>query len=279
MRLCYQVATPDVTVAESVTAYQGSLKKSFHDLAVLGYDGVELMTRDPNSLDWDEVRGEAKENGLGVTLVCTGEVYGQLGLNFADPDAGIRREAISRVETIIDFASYLGANINIGRVRGHYTPGISKEQTREWCAQALQELGDYAAPKNVKIALETVTIMQTNFINTMQEGVDMIKMVDRDNCAMMMDVFHLNLEEPDLCSAIRKYADYCIHVHLSDNNRRYPGNCGLDFGKIIRAFYESGYTGDFCTEIVQQPSMEAAAAGAIRHLAPIFNEVYGRAMR
>ena len=279
MRLCYQVATPDVEISESVTAYQGTLEKSFGDLSRLGYDGVELMTRDPYALDWDGVRDTAKENNLGITLVCTGEVYGQLGLSFTDPDAKKRHEAIERVQAIIDFASHLNANVNIGRVRGQYFPGIAKEQTREWCAYALQELSDYAAPKRVKIALENVTIMQTNFINTMDEGHEMIKMVDRDNCAMMIDVFHLNLEEPNLYSAIQKYANRCIHVHLSDNNRRYPGNCGLDFKRIVKAFYEAGYCGDFCTEIVQQPSMGEAAAGAIRHLAPIFSEVYGRKIK
>ena len=51
MNLCYQVATPDVTIADSVTAYQGPLAKCFDDLAKLGYDGVELMTLDTGKLD------------------------------------------------------------------------------------------------------------------------------------------------------------------------------------------------------------------------------------
>ena len=49
MKLCYQVATPDVAIADSVTAYQGSLEKSFGDLGRLGYDGVELMTLNPEN--------------------------------------------------------------------------------------------------------------------------------------------------------------------------------------------------------------------------------------
>ena len=53
MRFCYQVATPDVAIADSVTAYQGPLEKSFSELAALGYKGVELMTLNPSKLDWD----------------------------------------------------------------------------------------------------------------------------------------------------------------------------------------------------------------------------------
>ncbi|MEA5011748.1 MAG: sugar phosphate isomerase/epimerase [Angelakisella sp.] len=279
MKLCYQVATPDVAIAESVTAYQGSLAKSFGDLAALGYDGVELMTLDPGKLNWDEVRDTASQLDLCVGLVCTGEVFGQLGLSFADPDAGVRTEAVERVKGIIDFAAHLDAKVNIGRVRGQYRPGVAKEQTEEWAIEAFRAISDHAAPKKVDIALETVTIMQTNFINTMAEGVAMVDKVNRPNFRMMMDVFHLNIEEKDMYEAIRKYSPYNIHVHLSDNNRRYPGNCGMDFERVIKLFHECGYDGAFCTEIFQQPSMEEAAKGAIEYLAPIFERVYGRKPR
>ena len=276
MKLCYQVATPDVAIAESVTAYQGPLQKTFGDLAKLGYDGVELMTIDPMKLDWNEVRKTAADLDLTVGLVCTGEIFGQLGLSFADPDAGRRTEAIERVKGIIDFAASQNAKVNIGRVRGQYRPGIAHEQTEEWAVAAFQAISDHAAPKGVQIAVENVTIMQTNFLNTMDECRRIIEMTDRPNFKAMIDVFHLNIEEKDMYKAIRDNADINIHVHLSDNNRRYPGHCGMDFEKIIRTFKETGYDDLFCTEVFQYPSMEDCARLAIEHLAPIFEKVYGR---
>ena len=201
---------------------------------------------------------------------------GQLGLSYTNPREEIRREAIRRSREIIDFAGFLGANINIGRVRGQYCSELSREETENLAVEAFRELADYGAPKNVKIALETVTIMQTNFINTLAEGAAMVDRVDRPNFRLMMDIFHLNLEEKDIYEAIRRYSPYNIHVHLADNNRRYPGHCGLDFEKILTTFKECGYDGNFCTEIFQIPSMEEAAAGAIRHLRPIADRVYGR---
>ena len=248
MKLCYQVATPDVAIAESVTAYQGPLQKTFGDLAKLGYDGVELMTIDPMKLDWNEVRKTAADLDLTVGLVCTGEIFGQLGLSFADPDAGRRAEAIARVNGIIDFAASQNAKVNIGRVRGQYRPGIAHEQTEEWAVEGFRAISDHAAPLGVQIALENVTIMQTNFLNTMAECRRLIEMTDRPNFKAMIDVFHLNIEEKDLYQAIRDNSDINIHVHLSDNNRRYPGHCGMDFEKIIRTFKEMGYDDLFCTE-------------------------------
>ena len=279
MKLCYQVATPDVAIAESVTAYQGPLQKTFGDLAKLGYDGVELMTIDPMKLDWNEVRKTAADLDLTVGLVCTGEIFGQLGLSFADPDAGRRAEAIARVNGIIDFAASQNAKVNIGRVRGQYRPGIAHEQTEEWAVEGFRAISDHAAPLGVQIALENVTIMQTNFLNTMAECRRLIEMTDRPNFKAMIDVFHLNIEEKDLYQAIRDNSDINIHVHLSDNNRRYPGHCGMDFEKIIRTFKEMGYDDLFCTEVFQFPSMEECARLAIEHLAPIFERGYGRKQR
>ena len=105
----------------------------------------------------------------------------------------------------------------------------------------------------------------------------MVDRVDRPNFRLMMDVFHLNLEEKDLFAAIRKYSSYNIHVHLADNNRRYPGHCGLDFERILRTFRECGYDGAFTTEIYQIPDMRRAAEGAAAHLRPILQRVYGEA--
>lgn len=275
MRFCYQVATPDVAVADSVTAYQGPLQKTFGDLAAIGYDGVELMTVDPDRLNWAEVKKTADDLGLAVGLVCSGEIFGQLSLSFADPDPGRRAEAVARVKRLVEFAAALGAKVNIGRVRGQYRPDIPARQTEEWAVEAFRAVSDHAAPLGVDVALESVTILQTNFINTLAQAREMAETVARPNFSLMMDVFHMNIEERDLFQAIRDYAEENIHVHLSDNNRRYPGNCGLDFARVIQCFHDTGYDGFFCTEIFQSPSMEECAKRSMAHLAPIFKRVYG----
>ncbi|AIF49657.1 sugar phosphate isomerase/epimerase [Pelosinus sp. UFO1] len=274
MKLCYQVATPDVAISPAVTAFQGKLDDSFRKLAELGYDGVELMTLNPLELNWDQVKGEADKNKLDIVLICTGEIFGQLKLSFMDRNLDVRNKAKKQVKGIIDFAAYFGSNVNIGRVRGQYCAELPKEVSYGYAIDSFKEISEYAGKKDVKIALESVTLMQTNFINTVQEAVNVVKDVDNEYFKMMMDVFHLNIEEKDMFEVIEKYADYNIHVHLADNNRRYPGHCGLDFEKIITAFKNTGFDGAFCTEIFQLPDQDVAAAGAIAHLRPILDRVY-----
>ncbi|WP_077534751.1 sugar phosphate isomerase/epimerase family protein [Massiliimalia massiliensis] len=279
MKLCYQVATPDVAIAPSVTAYQGDLEQNLKKLSDFGYDGVEFMTINPSQLNWNEVKALLKEYNLEAVLVCTGEIFGQLHYSFTDIDPGIRNAAVEKVFEMIDFASCLGANVNIGRVRGCCCDSVSKEQTEDWAIEGFQRISDYAAPKKVCLALESVTIMQTDFINTIQQSANMVDRVKRENFKLMMDVFHMNIEEKNIYNTISKYRSYNIHVHLADNNRRYPGNCGMNFDQLIKCFYDNGYDGAFCTEIMQLPDQETAAKKSIEFLSPIFEKYYGRKAR
>ena len=279
MKFCYQVATPDVAISPDVTAFQGKLADSLDFLADLGYDGVEFMTLNPGQLDREQVRKELDKRNLMVSLVCTGEVFGQLKLSYMDKDESIRKEAVRRSKDIVDFASFLGTNINIGRIHGLFYHDIEREASMGWLVDALRDLCDHAGAKNVKVALENVTIMQTNVMNTCKETADVVEQVQRDNCKIMMDVFHMNIEEKDLFQTIRDYASYNIHVHLADNNRRYPGHCGMNFEKVVQAFKDIGYNAAYTTEIFQLPNQETAARESIRHLAPIFKKIYGNRYR
>ena len=141
MKLCYQVATPDVAIADSVTAYQGSLEKSFGDLGRLGYDGVELMTLNPGKLDWNEVKETAEKNGLSVILVCTGEIFGQLGLSYTNPRRRSGRRLSAGAGKSLILQAFSGANINIGRVRGQYCGELSREETENLAVEAFRGAG------------------------------------------------------------------------------------------------------------------------------------------
>ena len=274
MKLCYQVATPDVKIDPSVTAFQGDLETSLQTLSSLGYDGVEFMTINPQSLDQPHVKALLEKYNLICSLVCTGEIYGQLQLSYSDPDENKRKLAIEKTKQIIDFAAFLHADINIGRVRGFYRDDVSKEQTEKWTIQALQELSDYALPKHVRIAIESVFIMQTNFLNTVGEAVALIRRVGRDNCRVMADLFHLNIEEKDMFKTIQDYKEDIIYVHLADNNRRYPGHCSMDYDRVFQTFYDIGYNGAFCTEIMQIPDQLTSATKSIAFLRPIAEKYY-----
>lgn len=276
MKLCYQVATPDVKPDISVTAFQGPMESSFSFLSELGYDGVELMTVDPKSLDWHKVKRLSDQYGLPIVLVCTGEMFGQLRLSFTNLEQSERQRATERVKDAIDFASFLGANVNIGRIRGDYSTTVSNEYINKWAFDAFRNLSEYAEKRNVCLVLEPVASFESSFVNTVEDAVNIVREVGSPAFRLMTDIFTLNIEEKDIYETIRKYWTDNAHVHLTDSNRRYPGMGCIDFEKVIRAYHDTGYDGVFCVEILQLPDQETASRRAIEYLAPIFKKVYGR---
>lgn len=275
IRHCYQIATPEIAHACDVTALQGDLEHSFRLLSDVGYDGVELMTIEPRELNWPEIRALSKKYHLPVVLVCTGEVYGQLGLSFTDCNGAVRTTAIEKVKEIVEFASYLGANINIGRVRG-FSDDSRPDHSLSLALVALHEVCDHASPLGVKVLIEHIERMETNFITTVAEACEIVDILNLDNFGIMMDVFAMYHEESDICATIRKYSPrYNYHVHLSDSDRYYPGHRDIDFDRVIRAFSEVGFNNAFVEEVLQLPDQETAARRSFDHVQPILAKYYG----
>lgn len=274
MKHCYQIATPDVALASDVTALQGDLEQNFRLLSEIGYDGVEFMTIDPKKLNLPEIKALSEKYSLPIVLVCTGEVYGQLKLSFTDQDGVVQRKAIEKVKEIIEFASYFGANINIGRVRG-FSDENDPESSLKLAVGALKELCDYAAPRGVNVLIEHIEKLETNFINTVTESCELVDLIKRENFRIMIDVFAMYHEEKDIYEIIKRYSPkYNLHVHLSDSDRYYPGHRDMDFDRIIKTFREAGFDGPFVEEVLQLPDQETAARKCFEHIQPILEKYY-----
>lgn len=155
-----------------------------------------------------------------------------MGVSFCDKDPEGRVLAIKKTKEMMDYASHFGAMINVGRLRGEYYPEIPCEHTDQWLVDALQELGEYGEKKRVPIAIETVGKFQTNFINNLEQAVKIIDRVGSSAVKVMMDIFHMQLEESDYIRSIQQYHDRNIHVHLADSDRHYPGHGQLPLMRL-----------------------------------------------
>ncbi len=269
MKLAYQVSTPEVEPLPSVTAYQGDLAASFRRLKEVGYDGAELMVADPSKFDAKWVLRLAKEYGLDIPMVCTGEVFGQGKVFFSSPDDSVRNEAIRRVKAAVDAAEVVGGQINVGRSRGALLHGIPPELCRKRSLDGLAEVCDYAAPKNVLVALEPVNSLAMNFINTTQEGVAVARELGRPNLKLMIDSNHMFIDDKDPLRSIVDAREFASYVHLTDSNRKYPGNCKIDFKAFINALRGIGYDGYMSVEVFQWPDQDTALVESFRHIKPL----------
>lgn len=273
MLFSYQIATPDLKVSTNVTCMQGDFRSNVKKLASYGYNAVEIMTTYPRSINWANIKQILNEYEMRVSLICTGEL-GLLGYTISDPDDRVRNQSLDRIKEMIDLAEYFQTGINIGNTKGRYRDYVPKVETYNRAVDGLKQLCDYAKPKGVDISVETGAFVYINFLNTCAEVYDMIRQVDRDNLGIMLDLWHLYVEEKSVIDAVREYGSKCFHVHLADSNRKYPGAGNMDFEKIIRAFKEAGYDRAFSVEVRQEPDSYTAAKEAASTLFPIFQNIY-----
>jgi sugar phosphate isomerase/epimerase len=261
------VGTPDLE-APTLAPYSGNLSLAFAKIAAFGYDGVEFMTKNPSLLDGPAIRHLLDEHNLELSQICTGHVWGEDKLGLVDQQANPSPQGMARLKAIVDFAAAHfepGVPVNIGRSRGPGNPAQPEKSLAAYEA-AFQELADYALPKKVRLTLEPITATIASFIITSQDGIEMCRRVNRPNFGLMLDVYHMNIEDVDIYQSIREAKKYCWHVHVCDNNRKWPGSAHLDFATIIATLNEIGYTAFIGTEMLPWPDPDTSARSAIEYL-------------
>ena len=247
-------------------AFKGDFESNVSKIAALGYDGVELAIRDPALVDADAVLKVVSAHGLAVPAIGTGQAWGEEGLSFTDPDAAIRASAVERVKSHAPLAARFGAVIIIGLLRGIVRPGVDPGQAMVWLVDALRQCCAAARPCGVRLALEPICRYETTLINTVAQGLELIGHVGADNLGLLLDTFHMNIEEPSIEDSIRACGDRIFHFHVSDSNRWYPGAGHLDFPSMLDALFSTGYQGFVSGEFMPLPDADTSARQGIAFL-------------
>src|SRR5690606_2263485 len=118
---------------------------------------------------------------------------------------------------------------------------VSKDQALGWLAEALQELGHHAHQYRIPLIYEPLNRYETNLINTVSDGVYFLEQAGIANVVLLADLFHMNIEENSIPTALRHGAKHIGHVHFVDSNRKPAGNGHLDFPPIAQALKDIGY--------------------------------------
>lgn len=247
----------------NAVAFKGDVEANLEKVARFGYDGAELAIRDPRAIDLDEIVRLLRKYGLVAPAIGTGQAWGEEGLSFTDPDAAVRRAAIDRVKSHVPVAERLGAVIIIGLLRGIVRPGVGRDQAVAWMVEAFKECAEAAARRGVRIAMEPINRYETTLVNSARDGLAVIEQVGADNLGLLLDTFHMNIEEPDMCESIRLAGPRIFHFHVADSNRWYPGAGHIDFPGIIAALREVGYRGYVSVEAMPMPDADTCAEKSV----------------
>ena len=253
--------------------FKGDFKENVRKIAGLGFDGIELAIRDPGIINKEEIKSILDNYAMSVPAIGTGQAWGEEGLSYTDPDPKVREKAVERTVSHIDFASETGAVIIIGLLRGIIKPGVNKDDAHLWMFEAFKCCCAKAAEKNVKIAFEPINRFETSLLNSVADGLDFIEKVGAENLGMLLDTFHMNIEEPSMEESIRLAGKRMFHFHYADSNRLYPGGGHIDFKSILKTVKETGYQGFISGEHRPDPEPATAAARGLEFLKNIEKEI------
>jgi sugar phosphate isomerase/epimerase len=247
-------------------AFKGDVASGVAKIAGWGYDGVELAVRDPKLVDADDLARTISAHGLAVPAIGTGQAWGEEGLSFTSDDERVRAAAVERIASHVPLAARLDALIILGLIRGITPEGQTHEASMEYLVEAIRACAAAAAGTGVRFALEPLNRYETDLIHTVEDGLRLVERVGAESFGLLLDTFHMNIEEPVIEASIRSCGDRIFHFHVADSNRWYPGAGHLDFGSILDSLSATGYSGFVSGEFVARPDADTAAERAITFL-------------
>ena len=211
-------------------------------LAGLGYDGLELKG-DLELYDPAEVKAILDDHGLAVLSLTPGDV------DLPHPDAEVRAKAVDYYLRLLDFASEVGAPIvgchgEVGRIR----PVTTYEQEYVNYVVGVQRIAVRAQELGLRLAIEVLNRYESHLLNTAEEAVRFVEEVGAPNAGLLLDAYHMNIEEADLSDAILAAGKRLFLFHAADSNRQAVGRGHTDFAGVMRALKDIGYNGTIIVE-------------------------------
>ena len=213
-------------------------------VADLGFDVLEVCIEDPGLVDASAIRQAAGEAGVGIS-VC-GAFGPDRDVSHEDPER--RRAGIDYLKFCIGLAADVGSADVIGPMysatgKARLISEEERERQRGWAADGLSEAADYAGERGVGLAIEPLNRFETDMVNTVEQGLDLCERIGRENVGLLLDTFHMNIEEKSIPDAIRTAGDRLRHFHSCENDRGAPGSGHVDWAATFEALSDVGYDG------------------------------------
>ena len=246
-----------------MTRWTDEIDPIMSTVADLGFDGVEISLLGITMERAAALRAAAKERGLDITC-STG-----LGAD-EDPtsaDADMRAAAKAALENAVRITAALGARQLAGVLAapwGVFDPS-DKEGRAARSAEVLGSVEALLRDEGVVLGIEVINRFETDLTTTAREGAALARATGSDHIGVLLDTFHMNIEEKDPPAAIRHVGDKLFHFHVSDNDRGTPGSGHFDFGSTAAALREIGYDGWVTAEMFVVPGHPTSADLNIWH--------------
>ena len=225
--------------------------KHIKKVSGLGFDILEFQAQallDMDKSRMDEVRQAAKDNGIELTY--------SLGLNpkydVASPDAKVREGGIEYLKRIVERIGYMEGKLLSGvNYAGWGSPDYivdDKSEIVKHSIESVRQVIKTAEDYDVTYCVEVVNRFEGIVMNTAKEAIEYVKQIDSDKIGILLDTYHMNIEEGSIGDAIRSVGGYLKNFHTGENNRVVPGKGHLDWDEIFGALHDIDYQGRIVSE-------------------------------
>jgi D-psicose/D-tagatose/L-ribulose 3-epimerase len=247
-----------------VSPFKTESIKLFPKFKSWGFETVEIPVESPDHIDPLKLKAAADKAGLAIGSICA--CMGP-GRDLRGTSAE-QKTAFIYIKTLINQAAQMGCPRVIGpmySVVGKKGPVSPTQHKHEFATvvKHLKALAKHALAKGVELSIEPLNRFETDFLNTCDQGLKLIKAIGAKNVGLHLDTFHMNIEEKNQAAAIRKVGKHLTHFHACGTDRGTPGNDSLDWKPIVTALRSIRYEGDVVIESFTQDVKVIAAAAAI----------------
>lgn len=226
--------------------WYGDYKYYIKKVARLGFDILEIAAHQLLNYTDEEladIKLCAIENGITLTA--------GIGLskeqNLSSPDEKTRKNGIEFFTNVFKGLNKMEIKTIGGALYSYwpidYNLPVDKKGDWERAVVSIQKLSDIASEYDITLNLEVLNRFETYLMNTAEEGVKFVKEVNRKNVKVMLDTFHMNIEEDSIGQAIRTAGPLLGHLHTGECNRRVPGKGRMPWKEIGEALREINYKG------------------------------------
>jgi sugar phosphate isomerase/epimerase len=254
--------------------FKGNIIESIETCAKNGFDAVELHLRKAQDIDRVLVKEICDKNSIAVSTIGTGMGYTLDRLYLTNSDESKRKDAIERLKEHIDLASFFKCAVIIGSMRGRLPDAGETKSAFKNYRESLMALAHYAEKRDVTLLIEPVNRYESNFHNTSIEMRDFIKSLGSSKLKMLLDTFHMNIEEfgkTGMYDSIRECREVLGHMHFADSNRKRPGAGHIDFAGILKTLNDIGYDKYIALECLPWPEPEHASIDGLRYIKSLGN--------
>ncbi|MDP9790475.1 sugar phosphate isomerase/epimerase family protein [Agrobacterium sp. CCNWLW32] len=215
-------------------------------VAKLGFDIIEVAAHHINDYSDAElaaIRQSARDNGI----ILTAGIGPSKTKNLSSEDASVRAAGKAFFERTLSNVAKLDIHTIGGALHSYwpidYSQPVDKAGDYARGVEGINGIADFANDLGINLCIEVLNRFENHVLNTAAEGVAFVKDVGKNNVKVMLDTFHMNIEEDSFGEAIRTAGPLLGHFHTGESNRRVPGKGRMPWHEIGLALRDINYTG------------------------------------